>query len=150
MSLQISSTKDMDDFGIKLGAILVDGIVIELIGDVGAGKTTLAKGIAMGMGVEDNVQSPSFTISQVYEGHDNLRLAHYDFYRLKDAGIMKDELSEVVNDPKTVTLIEWSEIVQGVLPEDRLTISITPLAETTRELSIQSSGPMSRWVEEQL
>jgi tRNA threonylcarbamoyladenosine biosynthesis protein TsaE len=140
----------MAEFGARLVTVLVGGTVIELVGDVGAGKTTLAKAIARGLGVEDNVQSPSFTISQVYEGREGLRLAHYDFYRLKDAGIMHDELSEVVHDPTTITLIEWAEIVQGVLPDDRLTISIIPTSETGRELTVTANGGKSKMIESQL
>jgi len=149
MTIQVTSTKAMNDFGSRLGALLKKGLVIELVGDVGAGKTTLAKGIAVGLGIKDNIQSPSFTISQVYEGKE-LRLAHYDFYRLSDAGIMQDELAEVVTDLNTITLIEWAEIVQGVLPADRLTIHITPTSETARSLSISSGGPISKVIEEQL
>lgn len=150
MSTQLTDPNDMNEFGASLGALLTGGIVIELIGDVGAGKTTLTKGIAAGLGVQDNVQSPSFTISQVYEARDNLQLAHYDFYRLKDAGIMQDELSEVVHDPQIITVIEWAEIVEGVLPDDRLTITITPTAETVREVAITSNGPKSEYIEKQL
>jgi tRNA A37 threonylcarbamoyladenosine biosynthesis protein TsaE len=63
---------------------------------------------------------------------------------------MQDELAEVVTDLNTITLIEWAEIVQGVLPADRLTIHITPTSETARSLSISSGGPISKVIEEQL
>lgn len=134
----------MKRLGESLGRLLRGGEVIELVGDVGAGKTTLVKGIAKGMAVDEDVQSPSFTISRVYETPDKIHLAHYDFYRLHNAGIMADELHEAVRDPSMVTIIEWAEIVGGVLPEDRLTISITSPTETARHLVVKAGGDKSK------
>lgn len=133
----------MREFGQKLGALFAGGEVIELIGDVGAGKTTLTKGIAVGMGIDETVQSPTFTISRVYDASDNLRLAHYDFYRLGDAGIMANELDEAAHDAATVTIVEWADVVDGVLPTDRLRLHITSPAETTRHITATGSGPVS-------
>jgi tRNA threonylcarbamoyladenosine biosynthesis protein TsaE len=143
MIITTESEGEMKKFGARLGALLNGGEIIELVGDVGAGKTTLAKGIAMGMGVDEDVQSPSFTISRVYTTGSNLALAHYDFYRLNEAGIMMSELHETVQDPRTVTMIEWAEIVNGVLPEDRLTIQITSPTETSREIVLLAGGEKS-------
>ena len=133
----------MKAFGAAIGARCLGGEVIELIGDVGAGKTTLTKGIATGLGIDEDVQSPSFTISRVYEARDNLRMVHYDFYRLKDAGIMRDELSETMSDSENITIIEWSGIVDGVLPGDRLTINIQSPTETSRQIEIMGRGDKS-------
>lgn len=143
MNITVHTEKDMKQFGERLGRLLHGGETIELIGDVGAGKTTLTKGIALGLGVDEDVQSPSFTISRVYDGRDGLQLAHYDFYRLDNAGIMADELSEVVGDPQIVTVIEWAGIVEGVLPVDRLTLRIISPAEHVREVTVTTSGPRS-------
>lgn len=141
----------MKTFGAQFGALLRGGEVIELVGDVGAGKTTLTKGIAEGMGVDEDVQSPSFTISRVYDDTPSgLRLAHYDFYRLSDAGIMADELHETFHDPSTVTIIEWAEIVGGVLPDDRITIVVSSPTETSRRLIFHAGGEKSRAMVEQL
>lgn len=140
----------MKAFGETIGALLDGGDFIELSGDVGAGKTTLAKGIAIGLGVEENVQSPSFTLKRVYEARDHLTLAHYDFYRLDDAGIMANELQESVTDPDIVTIVEWGGVVDGILPLDRLSIKITSLTETLRELVLSSGGENSKKLEEQL
>jgi len=134
----------MKAFGVKLGALLVGGELIELIGDVGAGKTTLTKGIAQGLGVDEDVQSPSFTISRVYETPKGIQLAHYDFYRLQDAGIMADELHETIHGSDTVTIIEWAAIVEGVLPTDRLTVHITSTSEHGRTLHLLAAGEKSQ------
>lgn len=150
MFLDIVDEDKMKEFGNKLGASLYGGEIIELIGDVGAGKTTLAKGIAVGLGVSDNVSSPSFTISRVYNARDDLKLAHYDFYRLDNAGIMKDELAETMSDPKTITIIEWAGAVAGVLPIDRLSIKMTALNESSRKLEIMPGGENSKHILDKL
>lgn len=147
MLKDINSENEMKDFGRLIGSLLHGGEIIELLGDVGVGKTTLVKGIAIGLAVDEYVQSPSFTINRVYEGRDNLTLSHYDFYRLSNAGIMTNELRETISDPKTITIIEWGEIVSGVLPTDRLSIRIVSPAETSRRLTITSGGDNSRKLE---
>ncbi len=150
MIIEVNDAFEMNAFGKRLADVLHGGEVIELVGDVGAGKTTLTRGIAEGLGVNDEVQSPSFTISRSYPVRDSLTLAHYDFYRLNDPGIMKDELSEVIRDPKAITVIEWGNIVSGILPDDRLTLSIIPPTETTRRVTVEAHGPMSKRIEESL
>lgn len=141
--VDISSEAGMRQFGERLGGLLVGGEVIELVGDVGAGKTTLVRGLALGMGVDETVQSPSFTISRVYSAVDNRQLVHYDFYRLQDSGIMSAELAEAVSDDRNVVVVEWAGAVEHILPEDRLTIAIESPDESTRRLTIYSSGERS-------
>jgi tRNA threonylcarbamoyladenosine biosynthesis protein TsaE len=138
MIIEVRSSEDMIIFGQKLGHLLKGGEAIELVGDVGAGKTTLTKGIALGLRIDDAIQSPTFTINRVYPARDNLTLVHYDFYRLNDAGVMAAELHETVNDMTVITVVEWAEVVAGVLPESRIRISIVPTAEDGRKLTIES------------
>lgn len=140
MKRHFSDEAALVGFGEAVGAGLKGGEVLELVGDVGAGKTTLTKAIARGMGIEGPIQSPTFTISNRYEAPNGAVLAHYDFYRLKDAGLMGDELDEAVNDSRTVTIVEWADIVSGVLPERRTTIHITPVNDTERDVEIDASG----------
>lgn len=140
----------MDKFGEKLGRLVAGGQVIELIGDVGAGKTTLTKAIARGMGITDNIQSPTFTISNRYQAPRDLTLVHYDFYRLTEAGIMADELGEEEDDSTAVIVIEWGDIIRDVLRSDRLTIRIIATAETERDVELQAGGEQSKKLQEQL
>src|SRR5690349_8475192 len=97
--IKSSNSENTEQLGRELGARLRGGEVIELASDLGGGKTTFVRGLAVGMGSIDAVSSPSFTISQVYNS-DNLSLHHYDFYRLGEPGLMAQELSEVLDDPK--------------------------------------------------
>lgn len=150
MIIEVKDENEMKLFGKAIGDLLHGGEIIELIGDVGSGKTTLTKGIAVGLGVNDYVQSPSFTINRVYQGRDDLTLAHYDFYRLESAGIMANELQETVGDKNVVTVIEWAGVVEGVLPDDRLSIQITAPTETSRKLVCTAGGDVSKKIEEQL
>jgi len=137
------SEEEIAQLGRRIGAAVSGGEILELIGDVGAGKTTLTRAIARGMGIEGPIQSPTFTISNRYETTDGLVLAHYDFYRLSEAGIMAEELDEVLDDVKTVTVIEWADVVQNVLPSDRLSLFFETDSETSRKLVFKAGGVTS-------
>lgn len=104
-----------------------------MVSDLGGGKTTFVRGLARGIGSQDPVRSPSFTLSNEYRAND-LTLHHFDFYRLEEPGIMRDELSEVLQDPKAVVAVEWGNIVQDVLPAERLTIKIKATGSDNRKL----------------
>ncbi|MFZ2560144.1 MAG: tRNA (adenosine(37)-N6)-threonylcarbamoyltransferase complex ATPase subunit type 1 TsaE [Candidatus Nanoperiomorbaceae bacterium] len=135
--MKIVSEIAMIQLGERLGAKLRGGEIIELIGDLGAGKTTLAKGLARGLGITDQIHSPTFTIALNYAARDGLELNHYDFYRLNDPGIMVDEIRESSADPHNVTLIEWGESVRDFLPRERtITIRIDYLPIDGREVNL--------------
>lgn len=136
MIIEVASEQETKALAEKLGKLLKGGEVFQLVGDVGAGKTTFVKGLAKGLAVSDEVQSPSFTISRVYEARDGLELVHYDFYRLTDPGIMANEVNEAVHDPATITVIEWADIVEGVLPEGHFTITFEAPSETGRRITV--------------
>ena len=129
----IHSETEMLEYGKKLGASLKAPAVLELLGDVGAGKTTLTRGIAEGLGIKEAITSPSFTISKEYRG-EKYRLVHYDFYRLADPGIMSEDLDEAISDPNAITIVEWGESIRNILPEDRKRIEIKYIDEETREI----------------
>ena len=150
MEQEVADAQAMITLGTHIGALCAGGEVIELIGDIGAGKTTLTKGLAMGMGIDEDIQSPTFTISRVYTSESGLVLAHYDFYRLQDPGIMSAELRESVNDPKTVTVIEWGGVVAGVLPSDTLRLRINSLLDDGRSVTMTAGGPRSRRILEEM
>lgn len=115
--------------------------VIELIGDVGTGKTTITKGIAKGLNITEAITSPSFTISKLYNFQKNqtpCTLAHYDFYRLDDPGIMQETLLEDLSNPNTLTVIEWADSVIDFLPPHRLKITITLQPDGSRKIKEES------------
>jgi tRNA threonylcarbamoyladenosine biosynthesis protein TsaE len=139
MIIEVNSERETKALATRIGNSLKGGEVFELVGDVGAGKTTFVKGLALGLGIHDDVQSPSFTISRVYDARDNLQLVHYDFYRLSEPGIMANEVAEMIQDTQTVTVIEWSGIVENILPSNRHTITFESPSENVRRLTVPSA-----------
>lgn len=142
METTVTSEEEMKTFGRQLGELLTGSEYIELIGDVGAGKTTFTKGLATGLRIDDTIQSPTFTINRVYSGRNDMTLSHYDFYRLQDAGIMKAELLETAS-TNAVVVIEWGDVVSDVTPADHLTIRFVSTSDTTRLLTLDAHGPIS-------
>jgi len=130
----------------KIGSSLRGGEVIELVSDLGGGKTTFVRGLVRGLGSEDKVASPTFTISKLYKTGP-LEVHHFDFYRLHEAGIIADELAEVAGDPTIVTVVEWAEVVKHVLPEARLTITIAQTPEGNRDIVFEAPAILAYLVE---
>lgn len=121
MKLELLSWNETDtvNMGKQIGSRLRGGEIILLESDLGGGKTTFTKGLAVGLGSEDDVSSPTFTISQVYRGK-KLELHHYDLYRLGEMGLMSEELNEVLEDKHNIVVIEWPNLAEANLPVDRL------------------------------
>lgn len=113
--------------------------MLELVGDLGSGKTVFVRGLAEGIGSKDSVASPTFTISRVYRAKQ-CDLHHYDFYRLSEPGIVKAELAESVSNPRVAVAVEWSQIVKDVLPDDRLKVEFMTLSTNKRRLTF-NAGP---------
>lgn len=109
------------DLAAALVDCLRDGDLIVLTGDLGAGKTCFTQGLGRGLHIADRITSPTFTLASVYDG--DLRLNHLDVYRLDDVGETLDlDLPELLEDG--VTVIEWGEQIDAVLPTERLTIEL--------------------------
>ncbi len=133
---------------IKMGQIFGQQLqlpaVFELIGDVGVGKTTFTKGLAQGLGVSDDITSPSFTLSKRYNftrsDDVNGELVHYDFYRLAEPGIMREELAETLAEPKHVTVIEWGGDVAQLLPSSKYQLKIDLCEDGSREITLNSTA----------
>src|SRR5262249_35297728 len=117
ITLRTASAEATEKLGEQIGKRLRGGEVIELVSDLGGGKTTFVRGLARGFGSTAHVSSPTFTISHEYKA-GRRTLYHYDFYRLTEAGIMADELAEAAHDPDAVVVVEWGDIVADVLPAD--------------------------------
>lgn len=120
-----------------LGRELLGGEVIELIGDIGIGKTAFVRGLAAGIKSKDQVQSPSFTISRIYSGRNETQIHHYDFHRLDDPGILKQELAESLSNPKASVVVEWAERIADILPTNRLSIKISASGKNKRKFKFK-------------
>ena len=146
LSFGSGSTAQTLEFAAAIGQRLKGGEVIELASDLGGGKTTFVRGLAKGAGSADAVSSPSFTLSNEYTA-PKLTIAHYDFYRLNEPGIMKQELEESINDPAVVTVVEWAGIVEDVLPQRRLTIHIIATNQESRQFTCTAPAELSYLIE---
>ncbi len=121
---ETTSAQQTMQLGQTIGRLLKGGEVIQLESDMGGGKTTFVKGLAKGLGSDDTIQSPTFIISAMYECANQRRLYHYDFYRLDDPGLMREQLRESVGDPTAVTVIEWGAVVADTIPAESIYIKI--------------------------
>ena len=127
--------------GARIAFVLKPGDTVALSGDLGAGKTTLARAILAGLGVDETVPSPTFTLVQSYDT-PGLTVSHYDLYRLKHAREM-DELGLEEALETGAALIEWPERAENRLPPDRLNVNLYS-GEDERRAALQ--GP-ARWRE---
>lgn len=110
-------------FGIELGQTAKSGTVIALTGDLGAGKTTLTKSIAKGLGIDDVITSPTFTIvKEYYSGR--LPLYHFDVYRIGDVDEMYELGYEDYFFGEGVCVVEWADLIEDIMPEETLCINI--------------------------
>ncbi len=106
----------------KIAQNILGGELIVLNGDLGSGKTSFVRGFVASLDSNDTVSSPSFTIRNDYVTKKIL-IAHYDFYRLTEPGILLNGLIETIGDKKFVTIIEWSDIVKKQLDQPKITIN---------------------------
>jgi len=128
------STEETQQLAQALGRVLRGNEAIELVSDVGGGKTTFVKGLAKGLDINEVVQSPTFTISRLYNARDGLELHHFDFYRLNEAGVVAAELAESLAQTNAIVAVEWGDIVHDVLPKDHITLQIKNIGEHERRL----------------
>ena len=121
------------ELGERLASILPDGITLAMKGDLGAGKTTLVRGIARGLGITEVVQSPTFNIMKIYF-KGRRPLIHIDAYRLED--INTDiGLEEYIGYETGITVIEWPNYIQKLLPTNLLEVEIKHLGGDNRSFS---------------
>jgi tRNA threonylcarbamoyladenosine biosynthesis protein TsaE len=125
---RFSGLKQTRVWGERLGALLVAGDVVALIGDLGAGKTTLTQAIARGMNIVAPVTSPTFALAQEYPGR--LPLFHFDPYRLDSPEAFADIGFEEYFERGGVVVVEWADKITGLLPEERLTLTLDHSEET--------------------
>lgn len=123
MIVESYETKDTYEFGKKLGIEAKPGQVYCLYGDLGVGKTVFTQGFAEGLGIQEPINSPTFTIVQIYE-EGRLPFYHFDVYRIGDIEEMDEIGYEDCIYGDGVCLIEWANLIQEILPEHYVTVTI--------------------------
>ncbi len=123
MIKETGSERETYELGLQIGRQARAGDVYTLIGDLGVGKTVFTKGLARGLGIEEPVNSPTFTIVQVYE-EGRLPFYHFDVYRIGDISEMDEIGCEDYIYGEGVSLIEWADLIRELLPEHYIEIKI--------------------------
>ena len=123
MVIETFSPEETEEFGIHFGKEAKPGTVCTLIGDLGVGKTVFTKGLAAGLGITEPVSSPTFTIVQVYD-EGRLPFYHFDVYRIGDVEEMDEIGYEDYVYGEGVSLIEWANLIEEILPEHFTEIKI--------------------------
>lgn len=123
MIIETNCERQTYEAGRRLGETAAGGQVFALTGDLGVGKTVFTKGLASGLGIEEPVSSPTFTIVQIYEG-GRLPFYHFDVYRIGDAEEMDEVGFEDYVYGGGVSLIEWADLIADILPEHYTKITI--------------------------
>ena len=150
MVFEINSVEQTTQLGINLGRLLNAGDIVCLTGDLGTGKTHITKGIARGLNIDDNITSPTFTIVTEYDS-GRLKLNHFDVYRVSDP----DEVYAIGFDDyifsDAVSVIEWANYIEEILPEDLLHIRIEKdlsKGEDYRKITITPYGERYDYIKE--
>lgn len=123
VTLESWSAEETAAFGERLGQAGLPGQVVTLTGDLGVGKTVFTQGFARGLGVEGPVNSPTFTILQIYED-GRLPFYHFDVYRIADVEEMEEIGYEDCFYGEGICLIEWANLIEEILPEDAIQVTI--------------------------
>ena len=144
----INELNEMKNFANNLAFKLKEGDVINLIGDMGAGKTTLTGFISQYFSIEDS-SSPSFAIVNIYEG--DIKIYHLDLYRFDNPDEILDIDYETYFYPEDgLTILEWGSNVSDYLPEDMINIEIRKVSENKREITIYEDSERGRELNEYL
>ena len=142
MIIETNTPKETFDFGKSLGESAKAGTVFTLIGDLGVGKTVFTQGLAKGLDILEPISSPTFTIVQVYE-EGRLPLYHFDVYRIGDVEEMEEIGYEDYFYGEGVSLIEWANLIEEILPEKYTEIKIEKDLEKGfdyRKITVTSIG----------
>lgn len=137
-----SSNDETLKIGQQIASTLVGGDILLMYGDLGAGKTTLTKGIAKGLGVDNDITSPTFTLMNMYpvDVGNIKQLVHIDTYRMEDAQELLDiGVQDYLGSPDTITIIEWPEKIESLLTGKNIKkIHLEHLGEEKRKITLEN------------
>ena len=148
MKITVNRLQDTEKVGKIMSRHLEKGTVLCLDGDLGVGKTAITQFIAKEFGVKEYITSPTFNIIKEYEGR--LPFYHMDVYRIESEDDMYDLGYDEYIYSEGVTVIEWSEKIEGILPENRININITRIDDNRRTMIIEGKGTVYEKITEEL
>ena len=131
------SDNETKEIAFNLSKLLKKGDVIEINGDLGAGKTVFTKGLANGLGILQTITSPTFNLVNCYDCPNGTKFYHFDLYRLVDI----EELyvlgfEDIFNSQDNICIIEWSKIAEDLLPSETIKINITKISSQERKIEV--------------
>lgn len=148
MNFITNTVEETIEIGKKIGSSLKAGDIVCIDGDLGSGKTHLTKGIALGLGIDEHITSPTFNIVNEYEGR--LKFYHFDVYRVNDP----DEIAAIGFDEyifsDAASVIEWSDYIRELIPEEHIQINIMKESENVRNINIEWFGKRYDYLKEVL
>jgi tRNA threonylcarbamoyladenosine biosynthesis protein TsaE len=147
--LTAEAEADTIALGRALGRVLRGLDCVCLYGDLGAGKTTLTRGLAAALGYKGRVTSPTFGLAREYRGK-RWSIFHLDLYRVGGHETGDIGLEEYLSDPRAVCVIEWPNAAKAYLPEDRVEVELTPRRQGGRKVVLRALGARSREILETL
>ena len=133
-----NSPEDTIEYAEKIGSLLNGGEIIAYKGSMGAGKTTFTRGLCIGLGLPDEVTSPTFALVNEYRG--KITLYHFDMYRIQSADDLETTgFYDYISD-ESVLAVEWSENISEALPQNTIYITFDRIDENTREITIEGDN----------
>jgi tRNA threonylcarbamoyladenosine biosynthesis protein TsaE len=141
LNLKVNSAEKTQIIGKMLGKLCQGGEVFCLEGELGSGKTTFTKGLGQGLGVREEISSPTFILERQYSTRGGLEFYHLDLYRLQDPQELEElNFFEIINNPKTVVAIEWPEMIKNFLDKNYCLVSFYYLGEKSRQVTLRGFG----------
>lgn len=144
-----NSVDETIDLGKNLASLMQANDCVVLSGDLGAGKTQFAKGVAAGLGVDDEITSPTFNILLEHVG-DELPLLHFDVYRLDEEEDLEDIDFFGLLESGGISLVEWGDKFAQAMPDERVDINIYVEDDESRKIQLEGIGPRGEQLEEEL
>ncbi len=143
MEILSHSVGETQAFAQEVAKNIIPGDVLALYGELGAGKTTFVSYLVSALGLKNRVQSPTFVISRIYESADAAgeikKVNHLDLYRLQDAPEVSElGFAEFLNEKNAVTLVEWPEVAESLLPSNTIRIFFEVVDENERKIHVQN------------
>lgn len=148
MEIVSTAPEQSFSFGRQLGQLLQEGSVLCLIGDLGAGKTLLVQGIAQGLGLNEEITSPTFTVMNVYEG--TIPVYHFDLYRLESPEQLVDIGFDEYTNGGGIAIIEWPDKFPGFMPDSYLRIELIKTGDNDRLIKVSPQGAHHHLLYEEL
>lgn len=141
LTLKANSPEKTQIIGKMLGKLCQGGEVFCLEGELGSGKTTFTKGLGQGLGVKEEISSPTFILERQYQAREGLEFYHLDLYRLQIPQELEElNFFEIINNPKAVVAIEWPEMIKNLLDKNYCLVSFYYLGEKSRQVTLRGFG----------